>query len=263
MIHAIRFETHLAGPRHGVADTPDRGVRLHTPMSLLVHVETVLCRQPGRAGHRRSLAVSGTLRFRELQAEVAFCSHRGRGDGASRAGEDRAIATIVPRHFAMKIPHQFLAAPMREETDVWALTPAPDRDPPWREHYAGRLEGEALTFDLHVSIDATLNLTFTPEEHRNGDGAGVNVAGELGFERPIPMRLLVRGREPSTAEPSGSKSDEAVLVAGGARVPIPCQKVSHLASDNPWMTVRVVEVAGHVEMFHAAPVQARNPRLVT
>jgi len=92
----------------------------------------------------------------------------------------------------------------------------------------------------------TLDVTFTPEECQNGRGVNIDVAGELRFERSTHMRLLFRDPRQSTAPPSESDSDEAVLIVTGSRVPIPRQTVSRVAGGNPSMTVRVVDAEGRV-----------------
>jgi hypothetical protein len=215
-------------------------------------VEIVLNWKRVRVGRHRALAMTGTLRLPELRAQIAFRGSDGKGSGNGHANghglsaEHRAVATIIPPRFTMVIPLQYLSMPGQDERDVWALTPAPDREPPWMEHYAGELEGDPLTFDQYVPVDVTLDITFAPEECQNGRGVSMDVAGELRFERPTHMRLLFRDPKQSTAPPSESESDEAVLVVAGSRVPIPHQTVSSVAGANQSMTVRVVEADGRI-----------------
>jgi len=209
-------------------------------------METVLDRKRGRVGRHRGLALTGNLHFPELRAEIAFDAHDGNGNGNGRTDEYSATAAIIPPGFTMIIPLQVHALPARGECDVWALTPAPDRDPPWIERSAGELGSEPLWFDQYIPVDVTLDVSFTPQECHDGRGAMVDVAGELRFERPVHMRLLFRSPTQSTARPSDSDGDEVVLIAAGSRVPIPRQTVSTMATRNPHMTVRVIEADSRV-----------------
>jgi len=186
------------------------------------------------------MALTGNLHLPGLRAEISFFT-----GGNGNVAEHRASTTIVPAGFTMTIPLQFLPSPRPEESDVWALTPDPRRAPPWREHYAGQLDGNPLTFDQHVPIDVTVDLFVTPDDCQSGRGAQVDVAGELRFERSTHMRLLFRDPYQSTAPPSDD-SDEAVLIVAGSRVPIPRQTVSSLSGQNAWMSVRVLEAGGRV-----------------
>jgi len=198
-----------------------------------------------RIGSHAALGLTGHLHLPELRAEIAFRSHsangKTNGNGSGHVEEHWATATIIPHHFTMSIPFQYLAPPAREECDVWALTPAADHDPPWIEHYAGTLQGEPLTFDQHIPVDAILDVTFTPRGGQAGREVIVDVAGNLRFERSIPMRLLFRDPERSMAPTSESDRDEAVLIVAGTRIAIPRQTVSSLAGRNSWMTVRVMD----------------------
>jgi hypothetical protein len=143
----------------------------------------------------------------------------------------------------MAIPPQSLAMPARIGIDVWTLTPAPDHDPPWAEHYAGQLEDEPLEFDHYVPVEAGLDLTFLLGR-QDGRGATVEVEGTLRFERSVPMRFLFRGPRQSTGPLSQSDSQEVVLIPAGSGVLIARQNVERVAGTHPWLTVRLVDVGG-------------------
>ena len=127
------------------------------------------------------------------------------------------------------------------------------------ERYAGRLEGEPLTFDQYVPIEVTLDVTFTPEELWNGIGARVDVAGELRFERSMHMRLLFRDPHRSMGRPR-SLTVRARFWSPAARVPIPRPIVSRLTGHDPWMSVRVVDAEGHV--VRGAPARGAGQQRV-
>lgn len=239
MIQPLRHESAIPSLPDGIGDLSSR-THLATRVPLLVHVETVLGWHRGNLRRHGSVALTGNIHLPELRAEISFFT-----TGNGHAEEHRATATIVPPGFAMTIPLQYLPSPQPEESDVWALTPSPDRMPPWQEHYAGQLNGHPLTFDRHIPIDVTLDLHFTPDECQSGRGAQVDVAGELRFEDSIHMRVLFRDPEQSTAPPS-IDSDEAILIVAGSRIPIMRQTVSSLAGRASWMSVRVREPGGSV-----------------
>jgi len=225
---------------------PKPGVCLHASVSLLIHLETVLSGRRGRVDHDRGLTLAGNLHLPELRAEIAFRNHGGNGNGSGHVEEHRASATIVSHHFTMPIPLQHVAPPGHEESDIWMLTPGTDPDSTWVEHYAGQLQEEPLTFDRHIPVEATLDVTFTPEESQNGRGTRVDVAGELRFERSTRMRLRFRAPEQSKAPSLESEGDEVALIAAGSRIAIPRQTVSSLAGRDSWMTVRVVDAERRV-----------------
>ena len=240
MIQPLRLETAFPARRLEPEEDLDSRSRLYAHVPLLVHVETVLGWQRGRVGPHRALALTGNIHVAELRAEIAF---RGPSvNGSARTEEHRATAAILPPNFAMTIPLQYLPQPQVEDSDVWALTPSPEHLP-WMEHYAGQLDGGPLTFDQHVPVDVTLDLTFTPDDCQSGRGALVDVAGELRFEQSTHMRILFRDPNHSTAPPLDD-SDEAVLIVAGSRVPIPRQSVSSLTGRSPSMSVRVLEAGG-------------------
>jgi hypothetical protein len=237
MIHPLRHDS-VSG-LESFDDLIPRG-HLHAHASLLVHVEAVLGWQKGLTRRGHSIALTGNLHLPELRAELSFFS-----SAMGQTKEHRAATTIVPAGFSMTIPLQFLPAPRPDESDVWALTPAPERTPPWQEHYAGQLDGQPLTFDQHVPIDVTIDLVATPDDCQSGRGAQVDVAGELRFESSTHMRVLFRDPYESTAPPSDD-SDEAILIVAGSRVPIPRKTLSSLSGENPWMSLRVLEQGGRV-----------------
>jgi len=252
MIQTIQHEA-PSPTRESLDEIPDSRLRLHAPVSLLAHVETVLGR--GRDGRHHALALTGNIHLPELRAELTFGSHpglghgngNGNGNGNGHAKVHRSTATIVPRGFTMAIPLQYLALPAQGEgSDVWALTPEPDHDPPWMERYVGRLEREPLKHDRHVPVEVTLDVTFSPQERRDGCGESLEIAGELSFERPMHVRFLCRDQEQSMGPPLGSDSDEAVLIVAGFRTPIARQTVSSPGGRDLWMTVRIVEADGRV-----------------
>jgi hypothetical protein len=217
---------------------------MRTQLLLLVHVETVLNLQAGSAGSDRALSLTGNIHLPEVRAEIDFDGDKREGNGY--AGERRATAVIIPRNLAMTIPPQRLSPPPSVRSDVWAWTPALAHDQPWMEHYAGRLDGEWFTFDLHVLVDATLDVVFTRVESANGGGAEVAFNGELRFAQPSHIRFQFRDPKQSSAPPSASECQEAVLIQAGARALIPRQSVTRLAGTHPWHAVRVVESGARV-----------------
>src|SRR4029453_15714955 len=100
-------------------DLPTLSARLHTSVSLLVHVETVLGTPSGRVGHDPALAVTSSLRLPELSAEIEFGNHNVQGNGNGDAEEHRTSAAVIPRDFRISIPLQYLAPPARAEYVVW------------------------------------------------------------------------------------------------------------------------------------------------
>lgn len=226
-------------------EDPDSRVHLCAPVSLLVHLETMLGWQRGRVRHDRSLALTGSLHLPELRAEIGFCGHHGHGSGNGHAEVQWQTASIIPQRATMPIPVHDLPMRAPEDSDVWALIPAPDHDPAWTEHYAGQLDGEPFRFDQHVRIDVTLDMTFTLEDESNGHEPKLAVAGELRFE-PLHMRFLLRDPEQAMGNTSEFDSGEAELIVAGARVPIRRQVLSRRLGPNRSMTVRVVEVEGRV-----------------
>ena len=258
MIQPTTHETPFPRTRERFETIPDPGVRLHTKISLLAHVEAEVSWQPGRGGHPRALILMGNLRLPELRAEVTFGSLNGHGNanghvngnghlnGNGHAKEHRANAAIIPHRFTMATQLQHLALPAREENDVWSLVPAADGDPTWVERYAGRLGDEPLTFDRYVPVDMSLDVTFAPEERDSGHGTNVHVAGELSFARSLCMRLLFRDPKHSMTPPLESSGDEAELIVAGTRLSIPRQTVSRLSERSASMSVRVIETGGRV-----------------
>lgn len=230
---------------------------MRTQLLLQVYVETVLNLQAGGPGSDRALSVTGNIHLPEVRAEIEFDQPDREGNGY--AGERRATAVIVPRNLTMTIPPQRLAPPAPGRSDVWAWTPASDGDPPWMEHYAGRLDDQLLTFDQHVSVDATLDIAFTRVEPRNGNGAEVTFVGELRFEQPSHMRFQFRNPKPSTVPPATSETHEAVLIHAGSRALIPRQSLSRLAGSLPWKSVRVAPTGPRVVCIEQPFVEpARN-----
>jgi len=224
----------------------DPSIRWSTPLSLRVHAETVLGVQSGAVENGRSLVVEGNLHLPELRAEIEFFAADGNGNGNGHAGELRATAVIVPRNYTMTVPVQRLVPPAPDRKDVWASTHALDQDPPWTERYAGRLGDGLLTFDQYITVDPTLDITFTRREGANGAGVELEFAGELRFDRPSSMRLQFRCSKQSTMPASGSVEHEAMLMLAGARILIPRQVVPRRVSHNPWKSVRVIEAGGRV-----------------
>jgi len=224
----------------------DPSIRLSTTLSLRVHAETVLGVQSGAVENGRSLAVMGTLHLPELRVEVEFFSHDGCGNGNGQPGELRATAVIVPRNFTMTVPAQRFDLPTRDQNEVWASTHAPNQDPPWTERYAGRLNGELLTFDQYITVDPTLDITFTRREGRNGGGVELEFAGELRFDRPSHMRLQFRCSRQSAAPASESNGHQATLMLAGARALIPRQTLPRMVGSTAWKSIRVIEAGGRV-----------------
>ena len=220
--------------------TSSPSVRLHATVSLLARVETVLSEGLRRVDGDRQLTLVGNVHLPELRAEISFHHHGGNGDGRGSAENYRAIANIVPRHFTMPTPLLHLAPPAREANDVWMRTPASANDPAWIEHYVGQFQNEPLTLDLHIPVEVTLDVAFTPEESQNDRGSKVHVTGELRFERSACIRFLFRNPEESTTS-SESDGDEAVLIVAGSIIPIPRQTVASMAARSSPMSVRVVD----------------------
>ena len=224
--------------------TSDPSVRLHTSVSLLAHAETVLSERRESVDGDRTLTLSGNLHLPELRAEIAFHHHGGNGNGRGSHENHRAIATIVARHYTMPTPLQHLAPPAREGNDVWMRTPAPERDPTWIEHYVGQFQGEPLTLDLHIPVEVTLDVTFAPEESKNGE-TKVHVTGALSFERSTSIRFLFREPEDSM-ESWESDGEAAVLIVPGSRIAVPSQTIASMAGRNSRMAVRVVDAERRV-----------------
>ena len=259
MIYPILDEPSLSTICGDLRDIGDPEVRLHTSIALRLHVEAGLGWQGGRAGQPRSLILAGSVHLPELQAEITSLSHDENGNGRGHDGERRAVAAIVPQRCTMKIPIQYFAPPAQQASDAWVLTPAPERDSPWVEHYAGQLESEPLTFDQHLSVPVTIDVVFTSEPCHGGGGAKLEMMGELRFERAVRMRLRFRDPGQSTASPSAPDSSEAVLVVSGSRVSIPRQTLSGMADRDALMTVRVIESDGRVVCAeHALAVPTRS-----
>jgi hypothetical protein len=239
MIQSIQEtpSSRTGGSIEGIADPR---VRVHAPFSLLIHVEATLGRQPGEGLPQRPLALTGGLHLPELRGEIPIRRQEVLGHGNQLAGDRLAMATIIPRNLAMPIPLECLTSSAREGWDVWVLTPLADRDRPWIEHYAGQLQDEPIAFDLHVPVEATLDVTLTPTKCENGGGASVDVTGELRFERSTSVRLLFRDPERSMGPSSESKGEEVVLIPEGSRIAIR-ETMSSPAGREAWMTVRVIE----------------------
>ena len=224
----------------------DPSIRISTTLTLRVHAETVLGVQSGDVENGRWLAVTGNLHLPELRAEIEFFAHEGGGNGNGHAGELRATAVIVPRNFTMTVPVQRFALPPLDRNEVWASTHAPNQSRSWTERYAGKLDGELLTFDQYITVDPTLDVTFTRLDHRNGGGAEVEFAGELRFDRPSLMRLHFRCPKQSMAPASRFDGHQAMLMLAGAHALIPRQIVPRMTGSNAWKSVRVIEPGGRV-----------------
>jgi hypothetical protein len=228
----------------GIENGPP-GLHLQAPISTVVHVETVLGRQHGEAVHRHSLAVAGNLHLPELRCEIAIRGHARLGNANGPGEERRATATIIRRNFQVPVPLQCLESLPREGRDLWVLTPTADRDPRWIEHYAGQLDGEPLTFDYHVPVEAALDLSFTTGGSENGGWSNVEVSGELRFVQPTRIRLRFRDSRQTMAPSSDSEGEEVLLITPGSGVPIRQTMPSPTGCDE-WLTVRVIEAETQV-----------------
>lgn len=231
--------------RESLEKAGDPSVRLHASVSLLVHVEATLGRQPSGVVPPGPLAVTGNLHLPELRGEIPIRAREGLGNGNGQAEHRLATTTFIPRDLAMPIPVEGLASPVREGWDLWVLTPTADRDSPWIEHYAGLLQDQPLAFDLHVPVEATLDVTLTPEKYENGGRADVDVAGELRFERSTSLRLLFRDPDQSMALSSELHGNEVVLIAEGSHIAIR-QTMSCPAGREAWLAVRMIEAQSRV-----------------
>jgi len=241
MIQPIENETPFLPEGSRFEDRAGEGIHLVTPIFLMVHVETILGGPSVGVGEHPALALSGQLHLPELRAEIGFRSQDRTSPASIHAQDHRATATIVPHRFKMAIPQQYLASPEKQESDIWALTPAMDRDPPWVEHYAGQLQEGPLTFDHHIPVDVTLDVHFAPELFENGRGAKVDITGELRFEHSTHVRLLFRDPDQRMAPSTGSDCGEAVWIVAGSRVPIARQTLSCLTGRDPSMALRVID----------------------
>jgi hypothetical protein len=224
----------------------DLSIRVSTPLSLRVHAETVLEVQSGDLVSGHWLAVMGTLHLPELRAEIEFFAREGDANGNGHAGALRATAVVIPRNFTMTVPVQRFALPELDRSEVWASTHAPNQDPPWAERYAGKLDGELLTFDQYITVEPILDATFSRCEGRNGGGAEMEFAGELRFDRPSPMRLQFRHPRQSAAPVSTSDGHQAMLMLAGASAVIPRQILPRMTGSNALKCVRVIEAGGRV-----------------
>jgi hypothetical protein len=235
-----REEAHVEDNRLSLESVPDPGLRLQAPVSTVVHVEMVLSRHSGRAAQPRPVSVTGSLNLPELRCELVIRGLPKLGGRDGEGEERRANAMIVPRNVMMPIPPQRLASSSGQEDDLWVLTPSAERDPPWTEHYAGRLDGGPIVFDYHVSADAILDVTLKPDEHLTGGWSNVDVAGELRFPSSTAMRLVLRAAAQTKALPPESQRDEVVLIPAGTRLAIR-QTMLCPAGRDAWLTVRVIE----------------------
>jgi hypothetical protein len=88
MTQSTRHETRFAGTAQRCEDLPTLSARLHTSVSLLVHVETVLATL--RPGWPRSCAGRDPQsRLPEVSAEIGSATTTFRGNGNGDAEEHR------------------------------------------------------------------------------------------------------------------------------------------------------------------------------
>jgi hypothetical protein len=231
----------------------DPSVHLRASVSLLIHVETTLSPPSKPVGLDRRMALIGNLHLSELRAEF-WTAHRGHDHGIERSEERRAIAILVPHGFGMQTVPQSLAPPPSEECDLWARTPAANQDPPWVEHYMGQLQGVPLTLDQHVLVEATIDVQFASLKSQNGQGASLQITGELTFERPTTMQFLFRDPHQSMAPSLESTGEEVTLIAAGSRLTIPSQIVPSMGGRHSSMTVRLLDAELRVVcVAHSVP----------
>ena len=215
-------------------------LHFHGRFSTIVHVEMVLSRHSGRVAQPRPVAVAGSLHIPELRCEIAIRGLTKLG-GQDRLGEERlASAEIVARNAVMALPPQRLDSRSDGRGDLWVMTPAPGCDPPWTEHYAGRLDGGPVIFDCHVPVDTILDLALTPDVHETGSWSNVEVSGELSFPGSTRLRLAFRAPEHPAAPASESQRDEVVLIPAGTGLAIR-QTMPSPAGRDAWLSLRILE----------------------
>jgi len=113
------------------------------------------------------------------------------------------------------------------------------------EHYAGPCEQHVLTFVRPVQTQATLDVSCQCEEGDDQQGTKVEVWGNVMFERPLSMRLMLRNGERSHG-PAAMDGKEMVVIPSGTRVPIERQSVTVAVGRRPWISMRVSDGEGRV-----------------
>jgi hypothetical protein len=226
----------------GMGTVAHSTVRMYVPLEFLVRSEIIARDRSGPFHRRQGLDIMGWSHLPELRMDFVFRRHdHGKEDPADQWG----AATIVPPGFRLPIPGQSMDRKDPDRRDLWVLTSEPRRQPPWLEHYAGPCEQHVLTFVRPVQTQATLDVSCQCEEGDDQQGTKVEVWGNVMFERPLSMRLMLRNGERSHG-PAAMDGKEMVVIPSGTRVPIERQSVTVAVGRRPWISMRVSDGEGRV-----------------
>lgn len=217
-------------------------VKMYVPLEFQVRSEIVARNRSGPFHRRPSLDIMGWAHLPELRMDFVFRRHEhDQQDPADQWG----AATIVPPGFRLPIPAQSIDGMDPERRDLWFLTSEPKRQPPWREHYAGACRQNILTFARHLQTQATLDVSCRCDEAHEGEGTKVQVWGNVTFDRPMSIRLMLRNGEHSTG-PAPMDGREMTVISSGTRIPIERQDVTVRVGRRPWISMKVSDGEGRV-----------------
>jgi hypothetical protein len=228
-------------------------LQMRTAVMLPIHAEAVLEWRSGRDGQRTDLTVSGRLHLPELRAEIVLCGPAQ--DGSGPRVERRQVVPLIGAGATIAVRRQSLASPDGATSDVWVLTAAPGNDPPWREHYTGKLEGESFTFDQHIVVQGMLEVAFVPGVSGGGVST-IELDGALCFDRRVPLPVLFRGTARSARESSDADGETVVLIGAGTSIPIARHTLWGPAAAGTQLSVRVTGPERNVSNVTASPVAA-------
>ena len=194
-------------------------VRLYVPLEFEVRVELMIRMRGGLFGRREDFDALGWVHPPELRMQFALRSpERWRRDELESGA---ATISIVPAGTRLPIAAQPIDRMRPERQDLWIITHEPQRRPPWLEHYVGRCGARMRTFERSVQAAATLDVCCRTLESPSGGDVRLEAWGDLTFERPISMRLMLREGDRMAGD-----STEMVAVASGTRVTMERQTVS-------------------------------------
>lgn len=226
----------------GMGTVAHSTVRMYVPLQFPVRSEIIARDRSGPLHRRQCLDIMGWSYLPELRLEFVFRRHEhGKEDPADQWG----MATVVPPGFRLPIPGQSIDRVDPERRDLWVMTTESKRQPPWLEHYAGACGQHALTFARPLQTQATLDVSCQCEESQDSQGTKVDVWGNVTFERPTSMRLMLRNGD-QTNSSAVMDGKEMVVIPAGARIPVERQSVTVAVGRRPWISMRVSDAEGRV-----------------
>jgi hypothetical protein len=213
-------------------------IRFLKQLPIDLQARITLERHRGHFERPNMVGLKGDARVLGLKAEVVFRMDHGPVAGLQ---EQRAAVELLPMGHTFAICAQSALLAMPKDSDLWVLTPDPSRRPPWHHQHAGTCNFKLLNVHRNIPVEATIDLTFVPVEARNGHQAGVEMSGEIRFERDVRMRLMLHESLLAEAPAPEFESVELTLLPAGSFWTIDRRSVSGDVGPNPWISVRVLE----------------------